>query len=123
MALVISSREDPHRHEDLILTTDEFSSLVCDLVKYLLNLPIVARKIPAPVTCADVPHGLLGEDIEVPSEGDLVPIPLDERWLRYHGLEEGGDLILKVSDKGVFLRPASPTKTKAQDAPAAESSA
>ena len=70
------------------MTGDEFSSLVCEIIKYCLDLPEVARSIPCPVTILDVPHGCLQEmKSKIHKKGDeyYINVDFDERLLKYHG--------------------------------------
>lgn len=71
--------------ESAIFTGGEFSSLICECVKYCLDLPIVARRIPCPVDCSMVPHGCLqAMRIKQDKRGRRFMV-MDKRWFEYHG--------------------------------------
>jgi len=68
-----------------LFTGNEFSSLVNEMVKYCLDLPVEARAIPCPITCTDVPHGCLETmKSDIQKNGKMI-VSFDERWLKYHG--------------------------------------
>jgi hypothetical protein len=79
---------EPERQASIILSGDQFSSLVCELLKYCLDLPEVARGVPCPITCLQVPHGCLRTmKSKIRKSGDdfKTTIEWDERLLKYHG--------------------------------------
>lgn len=89
------------------LSGDEFSSLICEVLKYCLDLPEVARAVPCPISCREVQHGCLGV-IKSPikeknGEFYLELDNWDERFLRYHGHPEEYEFVQTKS--GLFLCP------------------
>lgn len=82
-------------------TRDELSSLVCEVLKYCLDMPEVARLVPCRVDASKKPHGIVLKA----RGGKLV---LDERWLRYHGNPKsveitrgpGGALVIRAGRPG-----------------------
>ena len=92
----------------------EFFSFICELVKYILELPEVAREIPFYESCAtslEKPHGLYGTvKIQKNKQGQPV-LPLNPLWLRYHGMKQG-DTLLGWKEKGMWVQ--KPAKTKAK---------
>lgn len=66
-------------------TGNEFSSLVCEMVKYCLDLPVEARGIPCPISCIEKTHGCLETmKAKIDKEGKMF-VKFDECWLKYHG--------------------------------------
>lgn len=88
-------------------TQKEFSSFICDIVKYILEQPELAREIPFYTSSNSREHGLLGKAICQASGG----IKIDELWLRYHGIEEGDEVNYEKNDKELIFMPL---KTKAK---------
>lgn len=101
-------------------TEKEFSSFVCELVKYVLALPEVARAIPFYESCAaspERPHGIIGRSpIRKTRDGEYV-LKLEGEYAfalglycRYHGLEVGDKIVWWEEDGQLF---SAPLKSKA----------
>ena len=99
-------------HQTAIFTRKQFFSFVCEVVKYVLHLPIVARRIPFYESCAasrEKFHGILKPvKLRVDEDGD-VQMTVHTSWARYHGIKEGDEIIWWEED-GVLL--SSPVKTR-----------
>lgn len=111
IAMTIKSEDG---YQAAIFTRKEFFSFICEIVKYVLHLPIVARRIPFYESCAmsrEKPHGTLRPaKLRVDEDGDVL-INLYAPWVRYHGIKEGDEIIWWEED-GMLL--SSPVKTKAK---------
>lgn len=101
-------------HQTAIFTRKQFFSFICEVVKYVLLLPIVARHIPFYESCATSQekfHGSLQSvKLRVDKEGN-VKMNVYAPWARYHGIKEGDDIIWWEED-GILL--SSPVKTRAK---------
>jgi len=96
------------KQSSIFFTGDEFSSLICEVVKYCLDLPRVARKIPCPINLTKKLHGCLQNmEAKLAPDGKGYVLELDERWMEYHGFPK--ELILEIdADKGaIVLKPKS----------------
>jgi len=107
---------EPYRHRWRTLamfTGDEFSSLICEVLKYCLDLPKLARSIPCPVDLTKVPHGLLEiKYVKFRQQGDnvIIDLPLEPRLDEYH---EAKKWELHQSNNNNFLIAMKPFKSKA----------
>jgi hypothetical protein len=92
-AFAIAIIEPHHRQRRALamFTGDEFSSLICEVLKYCFDLPKLARSIPCPVDLTMVLHGLLEKkSVRFRQEGDniIVDVPQEPRLEEYHGVKE-----------------------------------
>lgn len=111
IAMMIEKGDD---HQTAIFTRKEFFSFICEIVKYVLLLPIVARRIPFYESCStsrEKSHGTLKPVKLRVDEGGNVLMSLYTPWAQYHGIEEGDEIIWWEED-GMLL--SSPLKTKAK---------
>lgn len=112
--LFVFSVFEEDRRASAYLTGDEFSSYICEMVKYCLDLPEIARAIPCPVTLLQVRHGCLQTmSSKIIRKGDdyIARIDWDARFLRYHGISgEAENWHWKKTDLGFGL---APNKSKA----------
>jgi hypothetical protein len=79
---------EPTRRASIILYGDQFSSFVCETLKYCLDLPEIARAVPCPVNCLQIPHGCLRTmKSKIHKDGNdfKINVDWDERLLKYHG--------------------------------------
>lgn len=111
IAMMIKKGDD---YQTAIFTRKQFFSFVCEIVKYVLLLPIVARRIPFYESCAmsrEKSHGTLQPvKLRVDEDGD-VQMNVHTSWAQYHGIEEGDEIIWWEEDGMLF---SSPVKTKAK---------
>ena len=103
-----------NKHQTAIFTRKQFFSFICEVVKYVLHLPIVARRIPFYESCAasrEKPHGSLQSvKLRVDEDGNIIQT-LYAPWVRYHGIKEGDEMIQWEEDGVLF---SSPVKTRAK---------
>lgn len=101
-------------HQTAIFTRKQFFSFICEIVKYILLLPVVAQRIPFYESCATSQerfHGILKSvKLRLDEDGDI-QMNVHASWARYHGIKEGDEIIWWEED-GVLL--SSPVKTKAK---------
>lgn len=98
-------------------TKKEFSSFICEMVKYLLALPEIAREIPfyESCSCDRIPHGVTGTSkIHKGKGGYFVKVnpKISKLWERYHGVKRSSKIVEWVDEKGRLFY--APLKSKAK---------
>lgn len=88
----VFDENEPHH---IFFTADDFSSLVCEIVKYCFDLPTVARQIPCPITLSKKLHACLQVQKGKITEDGCLKLKLDDRWLEYHGYPEELEMVKK----------------------------
>lgn len=116
---VLLAVEKGEKRIGIWFTKKEFPSLICEVVKYFLALPEVARKIPFYESCAisrNKLHGAFPEDAKMIGKDDRGYIFKVGRAMelsrRYHGLKRGDKIVWWEEDDGMWL--SSPLKSKAR---------
>ncbi len=75
-----------------LLSGDEFSSFICEILKYCLDLPEIARAVPCPIDLTKVFHGCLQTmQTKLTERNGKIYLDIgkfDERFLKYHGYPE-----------------------------------
>ena len=118
--LIVLSIKKGENQETASFTRKEFSSFICEVVKYILSLPVVARRIPFYLSCAtshEKPHGLLLSQKLRPDKNGDIWMKVNRTWAKYHGIRRGDEVM--YWREGEHLMSA-PLKSKAkiiQDAP------
>lgn len=99
-------------------TKKEFSSFICEMVKYILALPEVARGIPFYESCAlsfGRPHGVIHTaKVRKTKRGYVIKFPREtyNLWRRYHGLKQGDKIVQTWKEGGPLIE--KPVKSKAK---------
>jgi len=100
--LSVFDKDKPHH---IFFTQDDFTSLVCEIVKYCFDLPLIAREIPCPIDLTKKFHGCLKTIQTKPDKNGRVKIRLDERWLAYHGYPKQLALVWNKEKSLLYLEP------------------
>ena len=94
--LSVFDQGKPHH---IFFTAEDFSSLVCEIVKYCFDLPAVARQIPCPIDILKKFHACLQTQKSRVTKDGRFKVKLDDRWLEYHGYPRELEF---VDDNGVY---------------------
>jgi hypothetical protein len=103
---------DGESRASMFFTPGEFSSLICEILKYCLDMPTVARDVPCPVTCVDVLHGCL-QTMKMHKgrrKGEYF-VKFDKRFLEYHGFPK--KFILFHKKGKIWIEPSTSEAKKA----------
>lgn len=110
-AIMIKKGND---HQTAFFSRKEFFSFICEVVKYVLRLPIVARRIPFYESCStseEKPHGILESSKIRHGENGEFYTDVSPLWVRYHGIKEGAEIISWKEGEALL---SFPLKTKAK---------